>query len=130
MINKNVNIDSLDDIFNEYKEDYFPVISDFTKIYTYYIDNKIVAFLIFNILYEKCEIVDIFVKPDYRRKNIASLLINEILNDYKLENITLEVSSNNLSALKLYEKLNFKSVAKRKNYYKDSDAILMLKEVR
>ena len=30
----------------------------------------------------------------------------------------------------LYEKLGFKKIAVRKNYYKDSDGILMLKEVR
>ena len=36
----------------------------------------------------------------------------------------------NKSAINLYEKLGFKKITVRKNYYKDSDGILMLKEVR
>ena len=130
MINKNVNIDNLKDIFNEYKDNYNPIINEFTKIYTYEIDNEVVSFLIFSIMYEKCEIIDIYVKESYRRKGIAVSLINEILKDYNVENITLEVSSINNSAINLYEKLGFKKVAIRKNYYENSDGILMLKEIR
>ena len=123
MINKNVDISSLKDIFNEYQENYSFVDSDFLKIYSYVTNDKVVAFLLFNVMYEKCEIVDIFVLKEYRNKGIASKLINEITNDYTVDNITLEVSM-------LYEKLGFKKIAVRKNYYKDSDGILMLKEVR
>ena len=36
----------------------------------------------------------------------------------------------NKNAINLYEKLGFEKIAVRKNYYKDSDGILMLKEVR
>ena len=93
-------------------------------------DNDIKAFLIFSVMYEKCEIIDIFVNKDYRNKKIAQNLINEIINDYTLENITLEVSNKNIPAINLYEKLGFKKVAVRKDYYKDSDGILMLKEIR
>ena len=57
-------------------------------------------------------------------------LINEIINDYEINNITLEVSVDNCVAIKLYEKLGFKSVALRKEYYNGTDAFLMLKEVR
>ena len=97
---------------------------------SYVTNNKVVAFLLFNVMYEKCEIVDIFVLKEYRNKGIASKLINEITNDYTVDNITLEVSMLNKNAINLYEKLGFKKIAVRKNYYKDSDGILMLKEVR
>lgn len=130
MINKNVDVSSLKKIFNEYKEDYSFVDSEFLKIYSYVDENKVVAFLLFNIMYEKCEIVDIFVLKEYRNKGIASKLINEITSDYTVDNITLEVSMFNKNAISLYEKLGFKKIAVRKNYYKDSDGILMLKEVR
>ena len=62
-------------------------------------------------------------------KLIEEIIDEEIINKH-IENITLEVSSNNISAINLYKKLNFKEVAIRKNYYNDSDAILMLKEIR
>ena len=130
MIIKKNDINLLKNIFNEYKDNYYPNISDFTKIYTYTVENKIVGFLVFDVIYEKCEIIDIYVSKDYRGQNIAYKLISEIEKDFNIENITLEVSSNNISAINLYKKLNFKEVAIRKNYYNDSDAILMLKEIR
>lgn len=130
MILKNNDINSLKEIFEEYKDNYHLVISDFTKIYTYTVDNKIVGFLVFDIMYEKCEIVDIYVSEEYRRRNIAYELINEIERDFNLENITLEVSTDNIKAINLYKKLGFEEASIRKNYYKDSDAILMLKEIR
>lgn len=130
MIEKNIDIDKLKDIFKRYKENYNPIINEYTKIYTYTVDKKIVAFLIFTVMYEKCEIVDIFVDKEYRNKKIAQNLINEITKDYNIENITLEVSQINIPAINLYEKLDFKKCAIRKNYYKDSNGILMLKEIR
>ena len=130
MINKNVDINNLSDIFFKYKNNYKPIINDFTKIYTYEINNQIVAFIIFSIMYEKCEIIDIFVLENYRRNGLASKLINEIMEDNKLENITLEVSKLNTNAINLYKKIGFIEVAVRKNYYDNSDGILMLKEVR
>lgn len=130
MIIKNNDINLLKDIFNEYKDNYYSNISDFTKIYTYTVENKTIGFLVFDVIYEKCEIIDIYVSENYRRQNIAYKLISEIEKDFDIENITLEVSSNNISAINLYKKLNFKEVAIRKNYYNDSDAILMLKEIR
>ena len=39
--------------------------------------------------------------------------------------ITLEVSSKNEAAIALYKKSDFKEVGIRKNYYEDSDAIIM-----
>lgn len=130
MIEKNNDIKDLNKIFNEYKENYNPIINEFTKIYTYIIDNNVVAFLIFTIMYDKCEIIDVFVKEEYRNNGIAGKLISEIINDYSVDNITLEVSENNYKAINLYNKLGFKKVASRKNYYKDSDGLLMLKEIR
>ena len=101
MINKNVDISSLKDIFNEYQENYSFVDSDFLKIYSYVTNDKVVAFLLFNVMYEKCEIVDIFVLKEYRNKGIASKLIKEITNDYTVDNITLEVSMLNKKTQKI-----------------------------
>ena len=85
---------------------------------------------VFDIIYEKCEIIDIFIEENYRRKGIAILLIKEIEKDFSIENITLEVREDNIPAIKLYEKIGFKKVSIRKNYYKDTNGLLMLKEIR
>ena len=129
MIEKDVSFDLLSVIFSHYKQNYIPIINEYTHNYVYIIHNKIVGFLIFTILYDRCEIIDIFVEEEYRRNKIAQKLINEIQKDYKIENITLEVSIENINALKLYEKMGFVKTAVRKKYYDNGDGLLMLKEI-
>ena len=130
MRQKKKNLQTIKDILNEYKYNYIPIISEYTKIYTYILDNKVVGFIIFDIIYDRCEIIDIYTNKEYRRNNIAFLLINEIEKDYDIINITLEVNINNISAISLYEKSGFKVASIRKCYYNGEDAYLMIKEVR
>lgn len=78
-------------------------------------------------------ITNIVVRKDKRNNGIGTKLMNEILNMAKKENlkeITLEVNSNNLSAIKLYEKFDFKKVGMRKRYYNNTDdAIIMTRNI-
>lgn len=129
MIHKELDY-NISDLYSKYKENYSPIISEFTKKYSYTVDNENAGFIIFNIIYDRCEIIDVYTVEKFRNMGIATKLINEIINDYEINNITLEVSVDNCVAIKLYEKLGFKSVALRKEYYNGTDAILMLKEVR
>ena len=46
-----------------------------------------------------------------------------------MNNITLEVRSDNKKAIHIYEKYGFKKVTTRKKYYNDTDGILMEKEL-
>lgn len=101
--------------------------SDIYNVYAYEINNKIVGIIIYTILCEEAEILLIFVDENYRNKGIATLLINSI-EEKNVKNILLEVSTKNDSALALYNKLNFKLINIRKNYYKDSDAYVLRKE--
>ena len=129
MIHKELDY-NISDLYSKYKENYSPIISEFTKKYSYTVDNENAGFIIFNIIYDRCEIIDVYTVEKFRNMGIATKLINEIINDYEINNITLEVSVDNCTAIKLYEKLGFKSVALRKEYYNGTDAFLMLKEVR
>ena len=79
------------------------------------------------ILYENAEIIDIYVTPDYRRRGIAKQLMNTIINNDEIKNITLEVNINNKNAILMYNSLGFKEATKRKGYYNGEDALLMLK---
>lgn len=101
--------------------------SDIYNVYAYEINNKIVGIIVYTILCEEAEILLIFVNENYRNKGIATLLINSI-EEKNVKNILLEVSTKNDSALALYNKLNFKLINIRKNYYKDSDAYVLRKE--
>ena len=80
------------------------------------------------------EITNIAVHPDYRRKGIATKLVNELETlclDIDILYINLEVRESNCKAISLYNKLGFEKVGLRKNYYKNpaENAILMTKNL-
>lgn len=103
----------------------------FSKIYVYK-ENKMLGFLALSIMYERAEIDYIYVLEDYRKKKIASKLLDKMFIDFKNNNVksvSLEVMIDNIQAIKLYKKYSFKEVAIRKNYYQEKDAYLMVREV-
>lgn len=103
----------------------------FYKILGIKVDNKLIGYLSYFLIYDRIEIEYIYIDNDYRNKGYASNLFNElfiIAKNKNCINITLEVSVNNKSALNLYKKLGFKIVTIRKNYYENSDGYLMIKE--
>lgn len=86
------------------------------------------SYIEFEILYEVINIINVYVDASYRNKGVATSMFKYLIENYKNENnkIMLEVSENNIVALKFYEKLGFKNVSVRKKYYKDgSNAIIM-----
>lgn len=103
-------------------------INPFNKILVYTENDEILGFIDYSKMYENMEINYIFVKEEYRKKKVASKLLKYIIDNNEFKNITLEVSVNNIAAIKLYEKFNFKTISIRKGYYNGIDAYLM--EVR
>lgn len=104
----------------------------FLKYLIYKEDNKIIGFINYSIIYERAELNYIYVDKNFREKGIADKLMNSMFEDLKKEDvssITLEVKKSNISAIRLYEKCDFKSVSIRKKYYGNEDGILMFKEV-
>lgn len=101
----------------------------YEKIYGYFLDDKLVGFLSVSIIYDRAEINYIAVLKEYRRKGIAQKLFDFFLSSGNISNVSLEVRSDNESAIKFYLKNGFKKVSIRKNYYKDVDGILMVLEV-
>ena len=112
-----------------YKIDKKSFNNDFLKILIYE-ENFIQGILVYQYLYDRIEIDYIIVDKNYRNRGIATKLLDFIENNYNnLKNITLEVRESNEEAIKLYLKNNFKEITKRKNYYKDEDGILMIKNL-
>lgn len=86
------------------------------------------GYIEYNDIYETIDIVNVFVKEEYRNKGIGNSLLKKLIDiaiKENKKNITLEVSVENKVAIKLYEKNGFKKVAIRKGYYKGIDGILM-----
>lgn len=75
-------------------------------------------------------ITNVGVLPSYRGQGIGAMLVGFLKEYSKTENadfITLEVRKSNSVAIKLYNKMGFKVVGERKNFYDNpkEDAILM-----
>jgi len=95
----------------------------FINIFVYVIDNKVIGYLNYSLIYDRIELNQIEVLNTYRRNGVGSLLLEYLI---KLDfPITLEVKEDNSSAISLYEKFGFKKVAIRKGYYNGIDGILM-----
>lgn len=103
--------------------------SEYDKIFGYFEDNVLRAFIHVRVLYETVEIINIVVDPLYRRKGIATLLLKYIMNIKEIKEILLEVNINNEVAIKTYEKNGFKVISERKNYYGSDTALIMKRDV-
>lgn len=104
----------------------------YVKLCTYSVDKKIVAFILYEEIYDRYELDNIFVLKEYRHVGIASQLLQYMIDEGKkknITNITLEVRKDNNKAIRLYKKYGFIEKAIRHNYYGDCDAILMEKEM-
>ena len=96
-------------------------------------DGKIIGYIGISYVLDSADIISIVVHKDYTKKGIATLLLQEIFTFAKennIQKIMLEVRSSNLPAQKLYEKLGFKQITIRKNYYDNTeDALIYEKEL-
>lgn len=88
-------------------------------------DDK--AILAYSLIYDRLEIDYIYVLEKYRNNGIASVLLDYLFNKYDYS-CTLEVRIDNIPAINLYKKYQFKIVSIRKNYYKDIDGYLMMRK--
>ena len=94
-------------------------------------ENQIVGFAGIIILPDDVEITNIVTRKNERKKGIGKLLLDKLIQmAFELKkDISLEVNEENLEAINLYKKANFKEVGIRKKYYNGiKDAIIMTKK--
>lgn len=95
------------------------------NIYEEYFENIFAGYLITYDNVDSLDIFEIAVDKNFRKKGLASKLLNRINDERR---ILLEVSEKNKVAINLYKKNGFKMISRRKNYYLDgSDAIVMIR---
>jgi len=87
-------------------------------------EDKIIGYLYYSDIYDRVEINQIEIEENHRNCGKGSILLKKLI-DIVDKSITLEVREDNIPAIKLYEKFNFKKVAIRKGYYNGVDGILM-----
>jgi RimJ/RimL family protein N-acetyltransferase len=74
------------------------------------------------------ELVQVYVEPGYRGQNLGERLLQYVL-DYAftqegIEQVQLSVIASNQTAIRLYEKLGFKSFGVQPHYFKVEDGYL------
>lgn len=101
---------------------------DNEEIYGYYMDGELIAFLHIIKSIDSIDIVNIVVNEKYRRRGIASSLLEYLFSNEKRDNYFLEVRESNNKAIALYKKNGFYIVNVRKQYYGMEDAFLMKRD--
>ncbi len=90
---------------------------------------KLLGFLIARRTNGECELENLVVSVESRRKGVGALLLSQLFaysRETYVANIFLEVRESNQAARRLYEKSGFEIAGLRQNYYQDppEDAIL------
>ena len=98
------------------------------------VEDKVIGYLVGQIIFEMSDLYYVAVNPDYRGKGYGQLLVDKFIEDAcKNEGdiMSLEVRMSNQAAIRLYEKCGFISVGKRERYYADGeDALLMTRNFK
>ena len=93
------------------------------------IKNEIVGFAGVKIIFDEADIMNIVTRKNMRKLGIGFYLLKNLINISKekgVKKFTLEVNEKNIAAIHLYEKLGFKKIAVRNQYYNNIDnAIIM-----
>ena len=78
------------------------------------------------------ELLKVTVQLERRKRGIAEALLQELcfrFTEHGMEQMFLEVRSQNFPALQLYAKLGWQETGRRKNYYKEpvDDAVILVR---
>ena len=96
-------------------------------------DDTVVGYIGSQTVCGETDMMNIAVHPDWRRRGIAEILIQQLVMELKRigsGSLALEVRASNAPAIALYQKLGFKQEGRRPNYYRDpkEDALILRKE--
>lgn len=95
-------------------------------------EEKVVGYCGMYLYTPEANITNVAVDKQYRRKNVAEQLVDNIIKKGKelgITDITLEVRESNVGAIALYEKSGFEEAGIRKNFYQrpTENALIMWK---
>lgn len=105
--------------------------NDLCELYVLKENDEIIAYGDIWYMFENCDLTNIAVKKQYRRKGYGSKMLRHLIKTAckrGCEFMHLEVDVTNNAAIKLYEANNFEIVRTRKGYYENgNDAYDMFK---
>ncbi len=103
------------------------------KVFGILHSNLAIGICVFHVVLDEAQINFFVVNHKYRKKGFGTYLMDHLIKECErlnLSRLTLEVSHNNSSADRFYNRFDFSTVGIRRNYYKDgSDALLKEKKL-
>ncbi|MBI4688748.1 MAG: ribosomal protein S18-alanine N-acetyltransferase [Nitrospirae bacterium] len=98
------------------------------------IKERVAGYICAKQVSDEGHILNLAVHPEFRRKWIASALVEDVLKNLKDNGcrfLYLEVRSSNYAAKRLYDGFGFKIIGTRKGYYNEprEDAIIMMLKI-
>lgn len=96
--------------------------------------GSIAGVVIFRIVVDEAEVLNIAVEADWRRRGMGSRLINDVMaacNAAGAKKIFLEVRDSNQAARQFYSRLGFKQTGRRRQYYRapTEDAVVLVRTI-
>ena len=99
-----------------------------TKIFGLLITNFVIGICVIQVVLDEAQINYFVVNKKFREKGFGSYLMSYLIKNCEklnLKKIILEVSHDNVTAERFYNRFNFSNVGIRKNYYKDGSHALL-----
>lgn len=94
--------------------------------------SRVIGYCCCQTVLDECEILRVAVAPEYRRQNVGRRLLDFVTALLKREGFCfyfLEVRSDNVPALGLYEGLGFELISQRSDYYSKGCHALIYRRV-
>ncbi|MCU7917884.1 MAG: ribosomal protein S18-alanine N-acetyltransferase [Candidatus Thiodiazotropha sp. (ex Epidulcina cf. delphinae)] len=101
------------------------------------LDRQVIGYGVMSVVIDESHILNLCIHPDWQRKGLGNKMVQRLLKiarQHGAETAFLEVRIGNRAALRLYEKLGFVQIGRRRNYYpaadnKREDALVMSLEL-
>ncbi len=94
------------------------------------LNNEIVGFAGIWQVIDEAHITNIVTKKNYRGQGIGTILLENLItlckNSTVIKSLTLEVNEKNTIAQELYKKFDFQVLGKRKKYYNNENAAVIM----
>ena len=144
MIVRGMNVNDLEEIvkiekeiyktpwtMNQYK--YELEENEFSYLFVLENDGVIIGYYGFWVMFENVDITKVSIRKEFQGMKLSNILMQDCVNRVEglgCERINLEVRVDNVRAINLYKKYDFKEVIVRKDYYgKGEDALILCKEM-
>lgn len=100
-----------------------------SKGFAFWEKDQLVGYLIYQIKNDDILLRRMAVAPKFRRKNIASKLLQKILSEIRTAKFYLHIREKNLAAQKFFLKHGFEKKKRIKNFYKNGDAAIVFEKI-